>query len=188
MSGVQHPRWLRGLQRTFGVENPPAGKDWLFKIPSVPEGVWWKVKTARWKLTTSAAVANRLTRFGFFLTENADAYALAPTSNQQAASLVTDNFFQEAGGAIGAFNDTLVKTGVLPFDLKLQPGQVIGSQTGAMDIADQITGVVICLEENIYVPPVDYISGLPDALKQINDSMLKVEKAVLAVFAGGAPT
>jgi len=59
-----------------------------------------------------------------------------------------------------------------------------------MDVGDQWSGISLWVQELIYVPPVDYISGVPDALKALHDSQLRVEKAILAMATvfGGSPT
>jgi putative heme iron utilization protein len=192
MGGVQHPVWLRGLQRIVQVDSPAAGKEWSFRLPSVPEGVWWKVKTAKFILTTSAVVANRQVRMGFFLTDGADPFAAAVVSNQQAAGLVVNYFMQEASGQVGAFNDAGAKSAQIPFDLKLQAGYIVGSQTVALDVGDQYSGIVLCLEENIFVPPVDVISGLPDSLKRLADTQMELvellKHGMVLPAQTGAPT
>jgi hypothetical protein len=117
---------------------------------------------------------------------DADIYALSPGPNpSQGPNLNLLYSFAENFPIFGAASNF----GPLAFGLKIPGGHRVGSNTVLIDAGDQYSAIRLVVQELIYVPPVDYISGIPDALKQLADSQLRVEKALLAVLAGtGAPT
>ena len=186
MSGIQSPLWREGQQRIVIVDPPGAGKDWTVTVPTTPEGIWWEPVAIRWRETNSAVVANRSPLVMFDSGTDGGEYAAGLTTQSTAANAVSIVHVANYGTSFGTIVPT--RTVVACPTLKLQPGHRIRSLTLNLDVGDVLDGIVLCIREWIYVPPVDVITGEPQELKQIRDSMLRMEKAVLAVVVGGAPT
>lgn len=171
-SHVQNPVWREGLQRVVPVESPAAGKEWELMVAQVPEGVWWRVKAVAFRFVASAVVANRQPRVQY--RSGSDAYYEAGfPSVPQAAGVTMDYFFAELDASTSPATFTEMNR-ALPFDFRLQPGHIIGSRTDGLDVGDQYRNVRLYVQEYIYVPPVDYISG---ALSLAADRIIAAVKA-----------
>src|SRR6266496_575723 len=177
-SAVQNPVWRKGMQRLFVVDAPPAGQDFRIKVPTVPEGEWWRLKTAAFRFTTSAVVANRTPRLAVYASDPQGlsldgAYYLANSGLLQAAGITGRYFAAEVGQQNTAFSTVFQ----WPYELLIQPGHVIETFTGGLDVGDQYDSIVLLVQEMIYVPAVDMITG---ALSKATDRII----AAIAASAG----
>lgn len=168
MSGIQHPVWREGVQRLITVDPPSAGKDWSVVVAAKEgaglEGVWWRVKGIFYRFVTSAAAGQRFhrllaapgdTQFDF-TAHIGNAVAMASTFGNFGSSASFDIWAHEnVPGASGNGGFQLA----WPFDVRLPQGYVIGTETAALDGADQFTNIRLWIQELIYVPPVDLITG-----------------------------
>ena len=115
--------WHRGMLRAVSAETPPPGQDWAIQVPTVPEGVWWEVKSIVAQLVTSATVANRSVRWLFASQFNptlgeriSAAYFAASSPGTLAAA--SSRIFSAYQGA-PAVNSVSDSTG-LPIDNRVQ--------------------------------------------------------------------
>jgi len=154
------------MQRLVTVDTPEAGKDWFIQVPTVPEGIWWRLKTILFRFATSATVANRLPRVSVATALDGGginggivpntSYVVTSASAAQVAGAANDYVAQELGefpaaaGNVGAFLFTL------PQDIRVQPGHYIGTFTGGMDrtpvTGDQYAAIRLLVEEWVYEP------------------------------------
>ncbi len=193
--GVQRPVWREGLQRHVTIENPPAGSEFIVRVSQVPEGVFWRLKALRATFTGSAVAGTRDTRFAIGPNETDIAVEFS-AGGASAPGLPLTHIAHEAAVDVNGLQFTSSShVSNVPFDLRIPSGWIIRSHTviapnAPMDVGDQWSGISLWVQELIYVPPVDYISGVPDALKALHDSQLRVEKAILAMATvfGGSPT
>lgn len=200
MSGVQHPVWREGLQRLVTVDAPGPGQEWVVTVPTVPEGIWWRIKGIAYQFTTSAVAGARQPRVIYKASAERGQRSGAwfgdfGGSTTQGASLSSLASWYELlpPGAPPAFGTSFHFDVALPFDVRLQPGWSVGSQTENMDAADQYSGIVLLVQEMIYVPPVDFITG---EIQSTGNAIIAAIKAnhsacAFAVAAGnpvGSPT
>lgn len=193
MSGVQRPEWRKGIIRLVTIEPPPPGKDFFIQVPTVPEGIWWRPKSLRFRYVASAAAVSRLVGMGFSTgKDEVDPYLRVITTVSLGNGLTqTFNFFEGA-----AQNIDLVVAGAgehntqFPREYLVQPGHFIRSAINTPDAADQLTNISLVVQEYTYVPPVDFITG------EIQTAMGKILAALekkscgcpLVATAVGAPT
>jgi hypothetical protein len=132
----------RGSILVQTVGNPAAGADWSFTIPA---GLQMILRSLRCRLTTSAAVANRIPLFS--ANDGAGhGYYEGAVNSVVAASLAFD--LMAFHGATGTVISTQAWAG-LPFEMRMLPGHVIQSQTGAIQAADQYSAIVLLFEQFI---------------------------------------
>lgn len=169
MSGVQHPKWRQGIQRLLVLENPPpVGHDFIFQLPQAQEGLWYQIKAVGFRAVASAAAGNRNVFVAFSLVDPSQAlragflYILTSVyqaTNSRDFNLADGLVAPTAGGLAGQdFSNAN-----LPRDLRLPAGAFVYSHIAGIDANDQITNVRLWVQEWIYVPPVDFITGQIDA-------------------------
>lgn len=198
MSGIQRPVWRRGIYRLIAVDTPEVGHNVRIVVPTVPEGIWWRVKSLRYRLATSAAAGNRTVRTVVGTDSGSDPNALFNSAysffiagiGSLPANNTNDFLFSELGqgAAVGS-----IDYGIIPFEVVVQPGHVIGTAIPNLDVADQISNVLLLVQEMIYVPPVDVITGeIQAATARIIAAVAEAGKSKCALIGGqeqvGAPT
>lgn len=129
--------WRR-TRRVQPVAQPAAGADWSVTVPA---GVLWELLAVRGLFTASAAVANRVPVLGFG-SEGVTAAQVPVAANITAGQAITVTWAQV--GAALAFG--LFQIVPLPRVI-LEPGDTIGTATGAIDVGDQWSAVRLWLVE-----------------------------------------
>lgn len=145
--------WHRGMQHLLSADAPAAGKEWSLEMPTVPEGVHFRIKSVMYNFTTSVAVANRASTLVYAAGQQIYARMTSPTV--QAASIVGQYSFYEARNSnnISPTAASILVGIPLAFDGRVRAGQRIGSQTELIDVGDQYSQIVVVAEEWIYEPP-----------------------------------
>lgn len=199
MSGIQHPKWRQGLQRLLVLENlPQSGHDFIFQLPQGQEGLWYQIKAVGFKVLASAAVGNRNVMVGFSLVDPSQSrragflYILTSvyqTTNKRDFNLADGLAATTAGGLAG--DD--FSNAALPRDLRLPAGAFVFSNVDGIDANDQLTNVRLWVQEWVYVPPVDVITGeIQAATSRIIAAVAESGKSKCALIGGqeqiGAPT
>lgn len=129
------------LLRTIPVANPAAGAE---IVQVVPGGVVWEVLALRATLTTSAAVANRLTSLQLRDSDNRIAYEF-PGAAVQAATLGVSYTWSSGYGT-----STAVQGQQLPLPAPppvVLAGGTVRTVTTLLDVADQWSAVVLTVRE-----------------------------------------
>lgn len=157
--------WHRGLTRLFSSETPPVGKEWKIQVPTTPEGVFWRVKSLTYVMTTSAAVANRRAGLLFSATDEGGGgersyLRTGCDANIIAASAVV--VCAAEGGELSVLNSPQQNM-TLPIDLRIPPGHYVRSSTLALDPGDQLSAATLMVEEWLYEPPAERSSNIGDA-------------------------
>lgn len=161
--------WHRGQPQVFGVDAPEPGREWFFIFPTVPEGVYWRIKSLQYRCVVSAVGTNRA--FGLRIgAGEGDDYVRFFNALASVINLTVEHSFTEMAGGLVAANRPVVPTpnGVsevgcsLPLDLRIQGGHQIRSATIRTiaaqnflgpDAGDQFSGIRIYAEPYIYEPP-----------------------------------
>jgi hypothetical protein len=134
------PSFAVGWQEPVYVPLPAAGAQWSHKI----DGRWYeRVMAVRWVLTTSAVVASRfpdlvLTDPNGMVVSAVSGGSGTPASSQLNINLAVNGPAYANGTAGDSF-------GFMP-DLLLAPGWSWGSTVVGMDVADQLSGVVLLVQ------------------------------------------
>ena len=129
------------LVKPIIVPNPAVGTEILVKVPG---GVIWEVLSLRFRLVTSAAVANRVVNVIYTDNDNTE-YVRMPTHTNQAASATVDfNFWPGVA--------TEVVTTPMVFAIPTPPipmvaGYRIQTATAAIDVGDQYSAVRLLVRE-----------------------------------------
>lgn len=138
---TREDRRLPGVRRLLQVPTPAAGADWL---ATVPGGRQWRILAGRWRLVTSAIVANRspgtqIQVDGIPIFENLLQSSLAASSTADLSSI--DNSVNAVGQWVGS-----KWLAYIP-GIWLSPGMAIGSETVLMDVGDQYSNIRLYIEE-----------------------------------------
>lgn len=182
-SHIQNPVWREGLHRIINVDPPGVGQEWSVQVPQVPEGIWWRVKAVTARFAASAVAGNRSFRVLVDTGNPGNVYAVGAQSSNVAAGVTAEITLEESMnpsglmlGVAGVPVNRIV--GPWPFDVRIAPGHFVRSETGVIDTTpvtgDQYSGVRLLVQELIYVPAVDYISG---ALSLAADRIIAAVKA-----------
>jgi hypothetical protein len=135
-SSVEGPGWIR----TLTVADPAAGADFA---ATVPTGARWRPLAVHWQIVSSATAANRETALR--LTDGTNEIAIVPCGVTQTASTTRRySFFHTAPRGAGSVQLHVIAP--MP-RLDLVAGNTIESVTAAIDATDQISAIVIHLEE-----------------------------------------
>lgn len=129
----------RALANVVVVAAPAAGVE-LSAV--VPAGVNWLVRSLRYSLTTSAAVANRFSTV-VFQDGIGNTFAQIPAGGTQAASLTFT--YTLANGLPVSVQNNISTTG-LPTECRMPGGWAIKTLTSAIQAADQYSAMVLELE------------------------------------------
>lgn len=140
LQGTDHGL-VYGHHRTVTPAQPAAGANLGIVVPG--EGAWI-IRTVRFQLVTSAAVANRQVQLA--VSDGQQEYLRVATGAQQVASLTTVYTFGPGLGTVTG-PGTAVATASLPAGLVLYPGFVLSTVVAAIDVADQISGVALRVVE-----------------------------------------
>jgi hypothetical protein len=137
------------------VENTLSGQGWLHAnvgtVPVaganiselVPLGARWRLRAARFSLTTSAAVGNRQVQVSLFDAAPHEFYRSVVVFNQAPGSTVTYSV-SDTLQAVGIGGDTQL---VIPRDAMLDAGFKWTTTTAGIDVADQFTAPTYQVEE-----------------------------------------
>ncbi len=130
----------RGHLALIPVPQPAAGADWTIRPPV---GARWRVLGGSAKLVTSAAIANRQVYLAVSY-DGLELFRIAAAAVQAAGATVVYELIPglTLTTAIGGFQPVF-----LPLTALLDPRMVLASVTGAIDVGDQWSGVVLFLEE-----------------------------------------
>jgi hypothetical protein len=121
--------------------NPAAGAE---IVQAVPAGEVWELLTIAYRLSTSAAVANRSSAIAVFNPNNLLVAQIDPPAVQAAGAAKDYSYQQEIGAAIAG----AVNTSFLPAQgMSLGPGYQIKTVTAAIDVADQYSRAVIMVRQ-----------------------------------------
>jgi hypothetical protein len=125
---------VRTIQKLF---NPAAGSEFTW---TVPVGHTWTLESVIARLTTSAAVANRIPRLSV---TNVFEYMRATQGLVQTASQVA-TYYWFAGGAVvnNGATPLIVSNAPLQAGLVMPAGDILASITAGLDAADQWDNVV----------------------------------------------
>lgn len=133
----------RGNLDYYAPADPAAGAQVLITVPA---NRLWRIRSIMFNFATSAVVANRFVYVG--LHTQTFLYAEQLGNHVQTASQTYDFYFLPG---ITPFDDSVnsISTGQLPLDLWMMSGDLITTRVKAMDAGDQITGVMVHLEQFI---------------------------------------
>jgi hypothetical protein len=130
----------RGCMRTVLVGNPAAGANFT---QAVPAGRQWIIKSIQFTFVTSAAVANRVAVIRF--QDGAAHTFLTVVSNTNMTAGAT-YAVSMANAGLNA-NVLIIMLNYPASDIRSLPTWTVGSLINAIDVADQISNIVICIEE-----------------------------------------
>lgn len=119
---------------SLGVGAPAAGADIVFTMPAGARG---RIVSISALLTTAVAVANRLP--SLIVDDGATAYAVIPSGNTQAASLVQQYTWADSCPQVALFDSKVIAP--LPSNLVLPPGHRIRTSTTGIQAADQWSAI-----------------------------------------------
>jgi len=186
--------WRQGRTFKYTQDSPAAGQEWKFVVPSASEGALWRPVGIIFRLVTSAVVANRVILIAFASEAFSYALFLAAAAAQTAGrtDLYTMNLFTSGRNDVTPAGGPFIHQSVLPDLRMVEPGNIIRSQTAGLDVGDQYDSVSLLLEEWVYVPPVDLITGAVDDAVERIVAVMSAGKGCGCAFASqdkvGAPT
>jgi hypothetical protein len=174
--------WHRGTQKLIVPDNPPAGREWLIRLPPAPEEVWWKPLVISFTLQTSAAVANRNSRV-LYLATSKTVIGAAFAGTDQAASLTYEYTFSITGQhqtSLTPPTTPLRYLAPLPHEVMLRPGHEVQSETSLINAADQYSNVRMLVEEWVN----EYVSDDPvgrDPAATMEQLLAAMERVAMAL-------
>lgn len=125
------------------VANPAAGADWIFTVPT---NATWRIISISEVLVTSAVVANRVPKFRFNFSGGGRFFRTGNTARVTASSNLL--IAAATGGAfVGDTLDSMQLS--LPVGIRVRSGDLIASETLAIDGGDQYSQIVIRFEDYI---------------------------------------
>lgn len=134
-------RVLPGEKRVVQIPTPAAGADWSVTVPG---GRQWRISAGRAIFTTSAVVASRIPRLT--LSDGTTIY----WENSVQATMVASNVYRlgfSAGGAQQSTGNANVDSALTLPDLWLPGGHQFMTQTTAIDVGDQWSGLALFISE-----------------------------------------
>lgn len=168
------------------VDNPPAGKEWSLTVPQGSEGAWFRPLSVLARLLTSAVAGTRAPSLVYAKGD----YIYAMTGVAAQAAGVDSLISLQNIGVVRLATTTApvlqVVTGPLSPDILVEPGDRIGSLTpNVFDVADQYSNITVVLEEWVFVPAVDAITGELSRLTREVSGLCERLDALTGLMGGG---
>jgi len=136
VSSVEGP----GLINSVQIGNPAAGVDWTYTVPA---GIRAWIHNVSALFTTAVAVANRIPGYRIKDSGGNQLYIMSASAAQAASLVFNYEGVEDSVLAIDAGTHALV---ALPAEVYLSAGYVFTSITGAIQAADQWSGINLNLE------------------------------------------
>jgi hypothetical protein len=137
ISSTEGPGWIHRV----AVGSPAAGADWSFAVPA---NARWRLQFVVARLTTSAAVANRVPNL--FVNDDTGTRVWSMAASAVIAASINAQFTCQAATPLTP-QDTTYTIVVLPPNLTMGPNSVFGTSTTAIQAADQWSLISMDVEE-----------------------------------------
>lgn len=174
--------WHRGAIRIVNIDTPAPGTDWFVTVPTVPEGIWWRLKSCFFSLLTSVAVANRSARVNVCPGGDASIlpYMQVGSPALVPAATIARWAFSEGVPEVATADPAIQinREASFPVDFRVQPGHIVRSSVFGLQAADQISGVQLVIEEWVYEPAGERTSNIGDEHDATRVDTIKLTKAM----------
>ena len=146
ITNIQEPMPPVGLLYTFNGTNPGVGNEIQ---ESVPDNALWKINSVRFLLSAAAVAVNRVVHLIFQVDATTKFDCISNTAQTSGQAINYSCFPNLVGGSSANDDDIIIP---IPQGILLPALSTIITETTALDVNDNFTGIEISVEEFLAAP------------------------------------